>query len=79
MKRMDRQQFFARLATLDEERVKKALWNLYWRGKAAMRQRIEAELDPGGAGPRHTEPDPVDALDTLDEVRRFVELARSGA
>ena len=22
------------------------LWNLYWRGSSAMRERIEAELDP---------------------------------
>ena len=32
MDRMDREQFFARLGALDEERLKKALWNLSrWR------------------------------------------------
>ncbi len=44
--RMNREQFFGQLATLDEQRLKKALWNLYWRGSAATRQRIEAEIDP---------------------------------
>ena len=55
MQRMDRAQFFGRLAGLDEERLRKALWNVYWRGSAVMRQRIEAELDPAetpGAGAR---------------------------
>src|SRR5207245_6514595 len=46
VKRMDRPQFFGKLAALDDERLKKALWNLYWRGSAAMRERIEAEIDP---------------------------------
>ena len=46
MKRMNREEFFAKLAACDEERLKKVLWNLYWRGSAAMRERIEAEVDP---------------------------------
>jgi hypothetical protein len=79
MDRMDREQFFARLAPLDEERLKKALWNLYWRGTATVRQRIEAELEPGGPRPRRNEPVAVDPEGTLDEVREFVALARSGA
>ena len=79
MDRMDREQFFARLGALDEERLKKALWNLYWRGTATFRQRIEAELDPDGPRPRRQEPEPVDPEGTLDEVRDFVALARSGA
>jgi hypothetical protein len=45
-KRMNREEFFAKLAPLDEDRLRKALWNLYWRGSAAMRERIESELDP---------------------------------
>jgi hypothetical protein len=80
MKRMDRAEFFGKLAPLDEERLRKALWNLYWRGAADMRARIEAELDPGlkaaRPGPRTTLVDPES---TLDEVREFVDLARSGA
>jgi hypothetical protein len=79
MDRMDRTQFFDRLATLDEERLKKVLWNLYWRGTAAARQRIESELDPAGPRPRRAEIEIVDPEQTLSEVREFVELARSGA
>ena len=52
MNRMNREQFYDRLAALDVERTKRALWNLYWRGTAAMRQRIEAELDPDGPDQR---------------------------
>jgi len=79
MDRMDREQFFARLAALDEERVKKALWNLYWRGTATVQQRIEAELEPDGPRPRRKEPEPADPDGTLDAVCQFVALARSGA
>src|SRR5262245_20075307 len=45
-KRLSREQFFGKLATLDDDHLRKALWNLYWRGSAMMRERIEAELDP---------------------------------
>ncbi len=79
MDRMDRDQFFARLGALDEDRLKKALWNLYWRGTATIRQRIEAELHPDGPRPRRKEREPSDPEGTLDEVRDFVALARSGA
>jgi len=48
MTRMNREQFFGMLATLDEQRLKKALWNVYWRGSAAMRERIEAEIAADG-------------------------------
>jgi hypothetical protein len=34
MRRMDRVQFFQKLAGLDDERLKKVLWNLYWRGSS---------------------------------------------
>jgi len=44
---MNREEFFAKLAPLDEDRLRKALWNLYWRGSATVRERIEGELDPG--------------------------------
>jgi hypothetical protein len=43
--RMNRDEFYRKLAPLDEERLKKALWTLYWRGSAPMRERIE---DVGG-------------------------------
>ena len=76
---MDREQFYGKLAGLDEVGLKKALWNLYWRGSAAVRERIEAELNPPADRPKrgtkaHVEPGLV-----LAEVRSFVELARSGA
>ncbi len=78
-KRMNREEFFAKLAGLDEDRISKALWNLYWRGSAQMRERIESELDPAEDAARKraaAEPDP----DTvLFEVCEFAELARAGA
>lgn len=80
MKRMDRTQFFDRLSPLDEERLKKALWNLYWRGSATMRERIESELDPDMPGQhRRAAPESVDPEWTRHKVEEFVELARVGA
>lgn len=49
-KRMNREQFFRAASGLDEDRLRKALWNLYWRGTANMRERIEAELASAGRG-----------------------------
>jgi len=77
---MNREQFFGTLATLDEAGLKKALWNLYWRGSAAMRERIEAEIDPDQHGYRkRPSMASVDPEGVLAEVRDFVALARSGA
>jgi hypothetical protein len=78
--RMNREQFFGQLAVLDEQRLKKALWNLYWRGSAVMRERIEAEIDPNqhDRGKRPSR-EPVDPQLLLGEVADFVALARSGA
>ena len=45
--RMNRKEFFANLAPLDDDRLRKVLWNLYWRGPAAMRR-----ADRGGTRPR---------------------------
>jgi hypothetical protein len=78
--RMDREQFFAKVADLDEERAKKVLWNLYWRGSATVRQRIEAEIDPGERARRvRPSEEPADPEWVLSEVREFAALARSGA
>jgi hypothetical protein len=78
--RMNREQFFGQLAALDEQRLKKALWNLYWRGSAATRERIEAEIDPDQHDRgRRPSKEPVDPQQLLDEVGDFVALARSGA
>jgi len=80
MNRMNREQFFAKANRLDEDRLRKALWTLYWRGTAQMRERIEAELDPDTTARRRAaKPDPVDPHEVLYEVREFVELARAGA
>jgi hypothetical protein len=49
-KRMNREQFFRVVSGLDEDRLRKALWNLYWRGTANMRERIEVELASDGRG-----------------------------
>jgi hypothetical protein len=75
-KRMNREEFFAKLGPLDEDRLRKALWNLYWRGSAAMRERIEAELDPAEQDRRKR---PADPDLVLFEVGEFAELARAGA
>jgi hypothetical protein len=73
---MNRDQFFDKLAALDEKGLKKALWNLYWRGSAATRERIEAEIEPEQRDRRKRPPPaPVDP----QQVRDFVALARSGA
>jgi len=78
--RMNREQFFGQLGTLDEQRLKKALWNLYWRGTAAVRERIEAEIDPDQHDRgRRSSKQPADPHQLLDEVGEFVTLARSGA
>jgi hypothetical protein len=77
---MNRDQFFRVLAGLDDDRLQKALWNLYWRGTADVRQRIEVELASDG---RTRAPQPPNELAdpemVLDEVDSFVSLARSGA
>src|SRR5215469_5949552 len=77
---MNRDEFFTKLAGLDEDRIKKALWNLYWRGPAQLRERIESELDPvQDAVRKRTAAQPPDPDTVLWEVRDFAELARAGA
>ncbi|OIN82361.1 hypothetical protein BMG05_02770 [Mycobacterium malmoense] len=49
---MDREQFFRAVSGLDDDRLRKVLWNLYWRGTANVRERIEVEL----AGDGHARP-----------------------
>ena len=77
---MNRDEFFAKLAGLDEDQIKKALWNLYWRGPAQLRERIESELDPAqDAIRKRAAAEPRDPDTVLWEVRDFAELARAGA
>ncbi|MEQ0706132.1 hypothetical protein [Mycobacterium tuberculosis] len=79
-KRMNREQFFRAASGLDEDRLRKALWNLYWRGTANMRERIEAELASAGrARPARKIKPPADPDIVGWEVDEFVSLARSGA
>jgi hypothetical protein len=79
-KRMNREEFFAKLSPLDEDRLRKVLWNLYWRGSAPLRERIEGELDPAEQARRkRAAAEPADPDWVLYEVREFVELARAGA
>ncbi|HUZ54621.1 MAG TPA: hypothetical protein VMU94_19110 [Streptosporangiaceae bacterium] len=69
-----------KLAPLDRDQLARAMWNLYWRGSAQFRDRIEAELDPvdavrrNDAAARPPDPDMV-----LAEVAEFTGLARAGA
>lgn len=46
---MNRDEFFAKLSPLGEDGLRKVLRNVYWRSPAALRERIEAELDPGAS------------------------------
>ena len=80
MKRMNREQFFARVAALDEAGLRKALWNVYWRGTEDVRERIEAEIEPESRRERErSAAESVDAEALLTEIERFVALAESGA
>jgi uncharacterized protein YfiM (DUF2279 family) len=77
---MDREQFFRVVSGLDEDRLRKALWNLYWRGTANVRERIEVELASDGRGrPPRPAKVAVDPETVQFEVDDFVSLARSGA
>ena len=78
--RMNRDEFFAKLSPLGEDGLRKVLWNLYWRGSASLRQRIEADLDPAERDRRKREAGaPADPDLVLGEVSEFAELARAGA
>jgi hypothetical protein len=80
MNRMNRTEFFDKLSGLNEQHLKTALWNLYWRGAAPVRERIEAELQPTPVGqPRRSAAALVDPNTVREEVIEFVTLARSGA
>lgn len=73
--RMNRDQFFAAMSGYDDAPLRKVLWNLYWRGTADVRRRIEAELGVRSA----QRPEPPNPQAVRDEVAEFVELARAGA
>jgi hypothetical protein len=77
---MNREEFFAKLAPLDEAGLKKALWNLYWRAPAQLRERIEGEIEPAEKDRRQrAAAQPPNPHLVLMDVNEFAELARSGA
>ncbi len=78
-KRFDRTAFYAKVAPLDAGTLRKMMWNLYWRGPAALRERIEDALDPAEAKSKPRVRNDVDGEELRDDVLRFVTLARSGA
>ncbi|HEY2578869.1 MAG TPA: hypothetical protein VGI74_21395 [Streptosporangiaceae bacterium] len=78
--RMNREEFFTKLAPLDDAGLRKALWNLYWRGSAQVRERIESEIEPAEKARRkQAANEPRDPWLVQMEVQEFVRLARSGA
>lgn len=80
VERMNREQFYAAMAGLDEDRLRKVLWTLYWRSAASVRQRIETELAPEPAKLRtRAAGTEVDPEGTLARVQEFVGLARAGS
>jgi len=58
--RMNREEFYAKVSPLDAEQLRKALWTLYWRGTAQVRERIEDALSPPDIPKRKAQdlPDP---------------------
>ncbi|HEY5986054.1 MAG TPA: hypothetical protein VIV12_06655 [Streptosporangiaceae bacterium] len=79
-KRLNREEFFAKLSSLDEDGLRKVLWNVYWRASAPLRERIEDELDPAEHDRRRrAAAEPPDPGLVLHEVREFAELARAGS
>src|ERR1044071_6389656 len=79
MERMDREQFFAVVGRLSQDELQKALWTLYWRGSAAMRERVIAAITPQAILVKSRPADTIDPREVLAQVRQFVELARAGA
>jgi hypothetical protein len=78
--RLNRDQFFDKLAGMDQANLKKLLWTLYWRGAAPVRERIEDLMQPQGAESRarvgRTAPD-AEAI--MAEIIEFAALARAGS
>lgn len=78
--RLSREDFSRKLAPLDEDALRKALWTLYWRGSAQMRERILDTLDPVRAKVRRAAANaPADGALTLARIKTFAALARAGA
>lgn len=77
---MNREQFAAATSGLGEAELRKALWTVYWRGTAAVRERIEEVLSPEPAAAAAPAAEQVpDPHEVLAAVREFTGLVRSGA
>jgi hypothetical protein len=79
MERMKRHEFFAKVGSLDADRLRHILWKLYYPGGSQIRQRIEDALEPGGSRRRKAAEGEPDAAFLLEEVKDFCRLARGGA
>jgi len=78
--RLNRDQFFDKLAGMDEADLKKTLWTLYWRGAAPLRERIEVAIDPRAKEvSKRGAKVPPDPQLVLSDVTEFASLARSGS
>ena len=79
-RRLNRDQFFARIAEMDQADLRKALWTLYWRGGVPVRERIEDLIEPDRVKVRTEAVNRApDAGLVLAEVTEFAALARSGS
>ena len=74
---MRKDEFYKKIIPLDKEKLRKMLWELYWRGGKDLRARIERLLDPQRNKERVPQLPDGDLL--LQDVLDFVALARSGA
>ncbi len=78
--RLNRDEFFDKLSGLGEAELKKALWTLYWRGSATVRERVDAAIDPPARQPDAPSRRPgLDPGLVLADVTEFAALARRGA
>jgi hypothetical protein len=76
--RLSKDEFYAKVGDLDEERLRKALWNVYWRGSAQVRERIEDQITPETTRPKPSDGPPAPER-ILRDVREFCALAYKGA
>ncbi len=76
--RMDKTAFLKALDGRSPEDLRTMLWTAYWRGTAAMRERIEELLAPQEAAAKRAVEARVDPTFCLDEVVTFCARARNG-
>lgn len=74
--RLNKDEFYAAVADMDDKALKKVLWTLYWRGTGQVRDRFAELL---GAAPEPAAPAAPIPEFVLEDVTEFVTLARAGA